>query len=45
MIARDYFIAENKLGQLLWIYRDYDPIEKDKNKADGKGWYLHGLYG
>jgi protein ImuB len=45
MIARDYFIAENKLGQLLWIYREYDPIEKDKNKADGKGWYLHGLYG
>jgi len=45
MIARDYFIAENKLGQLLWIYREYDPIEKDKNKTDGKGWYLQGLFG
>ena len=45
LIARDYFIAENKLGQLLWIYREYDPIEKDKNKTDGKGWYLQGLFG
>ena len=30
LIARDYFIAENALGQLLWIYREYDPIRKDK---------------
>jgi len=45
LVARDYFIAENTLGQLLWIYREYDPIEKDKNKTDGKGWYLQGLFG
>jgi len=44
LIARDYYIAENKLGQLLWIYREYDPIEKDK-KPDGKVWYLQGLFG
>ena len=34
LIARDYFIAENALGQLLWIYREYDPIRKDKESED-----------
>jgi len=34
LIARDYFIAENALGQLLWIYREYDPIRKDKEGED-----------
>lgn len=37
-VARDYFIAENALGQLLWIYREH-PAEKNK------GWYLQGLFG
>jgi protein ImuB len=40
-IVRDYFIAENDQGQLLWIYREHNPAEKDK----GKGWYLQGLFG
>jgi protein ImuB len=37
LIARDYFIAENALGQLLWIYREYDPIRKDKESEDKEG--------
>ena len=34
LIARDYFIAENALGQLLWIYREYDPIRKNRESGD-----------
>ncbi|MEO5655623.1 MAG: DNA polymerase Y family protein, partial [Nitrosospira sp.] len=40
-ITRDYFIAENNLGQLLWIYCEYDPAGKNKKKD----WYLQGLFG
>ena len=32
LITRDYFIAENELGQLLWIYREHDPAEDKKDK-------------
>ena len=32
---RDYFIARNALGELVWIYRDL----RDRTK-----WYLHGLF-
>lgn len=39
LITRDYFIAENALGQLLWVYREYAPAAK------GNGWYLQGLFG
>jgi protein ImuB len=53
LVARDYFIAENALGQLLWIYREYDPIRKDKEGEDKErdkedkeaSWYLQGLFG
>jgi protein ImuB len=38
-VARDYFIAENALGQLLWIYREHNPAAKSE------GWYLQGLFG
>lgn len=38
-IARDYFVAENALGQLLWIYCEHSPAAKNK------GWYLQGLFG
>ncbi|MBA4143087.1 MAG: DNA polymerase Y family protein [Nitrosospira sp.] len=38
-IARDYFIAENGLGQLLWIYREHNPTAKNHR------WYLQGLFG
>ena len=37
-VARDYFIAENALGQLLWIYHEHPA-------AKNKGWYLQGLFG
>lgn len=39
MVARDYFIAENELGQLLWIYREADPVTHSSR------WYLQGLFG
>lgn len=35
--ARDYFIARNPAGALLWIYS-----ERYRNDA---GWYLHGIFG
>ncbi|MDQ3187210.1 MAG: DNA polymerase Y family protein [Pseudomonadota bacterium] len=38
-IARDYFIAENALGQLLWIYLEHNPT------ANTNGWHLQGLFG
>lgn len=40
-IARDYFIAENALGQLLWIYREHNPAAGN----NGNDWYLQGLFG
>ena len=48
-VTRDYFIAENDQGQLLWIYREHkhrehSPAEKDKGNK-GENWYLQGLFG
>lgn len=38
-VTRDYFIAENAAGRLLWIYRE-------RLATGGKGlWYLQGLFG
>ncbi len=38
-VTRDYFIAENAAGRLLWVYRERLP-------ASGKAlWYLQGLFG
>jgi protein ImuB len=34
-IARDYFVACNEDGALLWIYRE----------RTGSGWFLHGFFG
>ncbi|MBN9126749.1 MAG: hypothetical protein J0I90_04075 [Nitrosospira sp.] len=39
-IARDYFIAENELGQLLWIYREPDAAMENRAR-----WYLQGFFG
>ena len=39
LMARDYFIAENELGQLLWIYREPDPVTHNSR------WYLQGFFG
>lgn len=35
-VARDYYVARNPAGVYLWVYRD---------RADGGGWYLHGMFG
>ena len=38
-VTRDYFIAENEAGCLVWVYRERLP-------ANGKAlWYLQGLFG
>jgi protein ImuB len=39
LVARDYYIAENQQGQLLWVYRE----RKAQDETDA--WYLHGLFG
>jgi protein ImuB len=41
LVARDYFIAENDLGQLLWIYCEHNAAGAGKNQS----WYLQGLFG
>lgn len=38
-IARDYFVAENSLHQLLWVYR-----ERIGAADEEPGWFLHGFY-
>jgi protein ImuB len=38
LVQRDYYIAENDRGQLLWIYR-----ERHASHADAH-WFLHGLF-
>lgn len=38
-VQRDYFVAEDPLHRLMWIYR-----ERLHNGATG-GWFLHGLFG
>jgi len=34
-ITRDYYIARNRLGMLLWIYHE---------RTGRRGWYLHGIF-
>lgn len=39
LVARDYYVAENGFGQLLWIYRE-------RQTHEGRNpWFLHGLFG
>ena len=38
-VTRDYFIAADITGALLWVFR-----ERPVNGADA-AWYLHGLFG
>jgi protein ImuB len=38
--ARDYFIAQDDEGALLWVYRF-----RHAPPADESGWYLHGRFG
>ena len=39
LATRDYFIAENRAGQLLWVYAERQVLGKDAV------WYLQGLFG
>lgn len=38
LALRDYFIAEDGAGALVWVYRQ-------RALADGPGWFLQGLFG
>lgn len=33
--SRDYYVAKNRRGELLWVYRDHQPAP---------AWYLHGVF-
>jgi protein ImuB len=45
LVVRDYFIAENETGQLLWIYCERTVAEQNKKGEENKNWYLQGLFG
>ena len=38
--TRDYFIGENEVGRLVWIYRERFPVQDDAGF-----WFLQGLFG
>jgi protein ImuB len=40
LVARDYFVAQNKRHMLLWIFR-----LRTIDETAGSGWYLHGFFG
>ena len=42
LAQRDYFIAENELGVLLWIFRLRSG--NGQYTGDGSGWFLHGHF-
>jgi protein ImuB len=37
-VRRDYFVAENPQGEILWIYRDH------RYGIDDGEWFLHGVF-
>ncbi len=41
LAERDYFIAEDVDGALVWLYRSRLP---DAPEASGSGWFLHGRF-
>lgn len=36
-VGRDYFVARNRRGELLWVYRDHAPQARPE-------WFLHGVF-
>ncbi len=42
-IRRDYYVAANVQGHLLWIYQDL--TQKIQTPRQQTHWYLHGLFG
>lgn len=34
-VSRDYYVARNRRGELLWVYREHRAAQ---------GWYLHGIF-
>jgi len=41
-VNRDYFIAQHKQGELLWIYKDRENIPMRALKREQ--WFLHGIF-
>lgn len=41
-IRRDYYIAANEQGTLLWIFQDLS--KKNRQAPAYSGWFLHGLF-
>ena len=39
-VQRDYFIATDESGHLLWLYR-----ERRADAATGDGWFIQGRFG
>ena len=37
-ISRDYFVARNRQGMRLWVFRH-------RRDADPRGWFVHGYFG
>ena len=37
-VRRDYFVAENPQGEIMWIYRDH------RYGIDDGEWFLHGVF-
>jgi hypothetical protein len=37
-VRRDYFVAENPRGEVMWIYRDH------RYGIDDGEWFLHGVF-
>ena len=37
-ISRDYFIARNRQGMRLWVFRN-------RRDTDPRGWFVHGYFG
>ena len=37
-VRRDYFVAENPRGEIVWIYRDH------RYGIDDGEWFLHGVF-
>ncbi|MEX2334524.1 MAG: hypothetical protein WD600_09710, partial [Pseudohongiella sp.] len=42
-VRRDYYVAANAQGNLLWIYQDL--ARKTETERRGTDWYLHGFFG
>jgi hypothetical protein len=47
-VARDYYVAADEDGTLLWIWRERLPVHggegRERGAAASRPWFLHGLF-